>query len=98
MYKTKEIEVKPLDFLKKAVGVLDFPNSDLELYISLVQLYKWVCPVCLTPYESRHAMVLHLRREEHGKVCRFCGKEFHKTDDLLDHILKMHIAHGIWGF
>ncbi|WP_225968878.1 C2H2-type zinc finger protein [Saccharolobus islandicus] len=39
---------------------------------------------------------MHLRYEEQEKVCRYCGKEFAKTDDLIDHIGKKHVWLA-WG-
>ena len=95
---SKEPQVNPLEFLRKAIETVDFQQSDLLLYFSLVQVYKWVCPVCLTPFRSYKSFIEHLRYEEHGKVCRFCGKEFAKTDDLIQHIVRKHLTRGIYGF
>ncbi|BAB65977.1 C2H2-type zinc finger protein [Sulfurisphaera tokodaii] len=95
---SKESQVDALDFLRKAIETIDFQQNDLLLYFSLVQVYKWVCPVCLTPFRSYISFIKHLRYEEHSKVCRYCGKEFAKSDDLIQHIVRKHLIHGVYGF
>ena len=90
--KAKEAQVNALEFLRKAIENQFTPlSNDLTLYVSLRAVYNWVCPICLTPFERYQAFVEHLRYEENEKTCRYCGKTFAKTDDLIDHIGKKHI-------
>jgi rubrerythrin len=90
--KTKEAQVNALEFLRRAIENQFTPESnDLLLYMSLKAVYKWVCPICLTPFESYISFITHLRYEEKETVCRYCGKTFAKADDLLDHIGKKHV-------
>jgi len=90
--KTKEVQVNPLEFLRRAIENQFTPGSnDLMLYFSLRAVYRWVCPICLTPFETYHAFIVHLRYEEKETTCRYCGKTFAKTDHLLDHIAKKHV-------
>jgi len=90
--KAKEVQVNPLEFLKRAIEDQFTPvSNDLMLYVSLRAVYRWVCPICLTPFETYHTFIMHLRYEENEKTCRYCGKTFAKTDDLLDHVGKKHV-------
>jgi len=90
--KTKETQVNALEFLKRAIEVQFTPESnDLMLYVSLRAVYKWVCPICLTPFERYNSFITHLRYEEKETTCRYCGKTFAKTDHLIDHIGKKHV-------
>jgi len=89
---TKEAQVNPLEFLKWAIENQFTPvSNDLMLYVSLRAVYKWVCPICLTPFETYQAFIMHLRYEEKETTCRYCGKTFAKADALLDHIGKKHV-------
>jgi len=90
--KAKEAQVNPLEFLRRAIENQFTPvSNDLQIYVSLRAVYKWVCPICLTPFETYQAFIMHLRYEEKEKTCRYCGKTFTKTDDLIDHIGKKHV-------
>jgi hypothetical protein len=92
--KAKETQVNPLEFLKRAIENQFTPvSNDIMLYFSLRAVYKWVCPICLTPFESYLSFITHLRYEEKEKTCRYCGQTFGKTNALLDHIAKKHV----WG-
>jgi len=90
--KTKEAQVNALEFLKRAIEDQFTPESnDLLLYFSLRAVYKWVCPICLTPFETYISFIRHMRYEEKETVCRYCGKTFTKADGLMDHIGKKHV-------
>ena len=90
--KTKEAQVNSLEFLKRAIEDQFTPvSNDLLLYFSLRAVYKWVCPICLTPFETYISFITHLRYEEKETVCRYCGETFTKTDALFDHIGKKHV-------
>ncbi|ADB87146.1 conserved hypothetical protein [Saccharolobus islandicus L.D.8.5] len=90
--KTKESQVNALEFLRKAIENQFTPvNSDLQLYVSLRATYKWVCPICLTPFNTYYSFIMHLRYEENEKTCRYCLKTFTKIDQLIDHIGKKHV-------
>ena len=90
--KTKEAQVNSLEFLKRALEDQFTPESnDLLLYFSLRAVYRWVCPICLTPFERYNSFIVHLRYEEKEKTCRYCGKTFTNTNALLDHISKKHM-------
>ncbi len=95
--KTKEAQVNALEFLKRSIENQFTPvSNDLLLYMSLKAVYKWVCPICLTPFERYNSFIVHVRYEEKEKTCRYCGKTFAKTDDLIDHIGKKHVWFQ-WG-
>jgi 5-methylcytosine-specific restriction endonuclease McrA len=95
--KTKETQTNALEFLKRAIENQFTPESnDLMLYVSLRAIYKWVCPICLTPFETYYSFIMHLRYEEKETKCRYCGVTFVKPDHLIDHISKKHMwfPHG----
>jgi uncharacterized C2H2 Zn-finger protein len=90
--KTKVVHINALEFLKRAIDNQFTPESnDLTLYFSLRAVYKWVCPICLTPFETYYSYIMHIRYAEKETTCRYCGVTFSKTDDLLDHIGKKHV-------
>ena len=78
-----------LESLREAVSVIDY-HDNVDTYYALYRLYRWVCPVCLTPFRSYMSFKLHVRYEEKGGKCPYCGKEFTKAEWLFDHISKKH--------
>jgi superfamily II helicase len=67
-------------------------NESLYLLklLSAKAVSPYVCPLCLTPFSSPVSLKQHIRYAEHTKVCLACGKEFAKTESLLDHVCKKH--------
>jgi hypothetical protein len=59
-------------------------------FLTSKAISPYVCPLCLTPFSSSLSLKQHIRYAEHTKVCLACGKEFAKTDALLDHVCKKH--------
>ncbi len=59
--KTKEAQVNALEFLKRAIENQFTVSNDLLLYMSLKAVYRWVCPICLTPFERYNSFILHVR-------------------------------------
>jgi superfamily II helicase len=70
----------------------DLLNEGSYLYklLSSKAVSPYVCPLCLTPFSSSVSLKQHIRYAEHTKVCLACGKEFQKTEALLDHVCKKH--------
>ena len=59
-------------------------------FLTAKAVSPYVCPLCLMPFSSSVSLKQHIRYAEHTKVCLACGKEFAKTDALLDHVCKKH--------
>ena len=65
-------------------------SSYLYKLLTAKAVSPYVCPLCLVPFSSSVSLKQHIRYAEHTKVCLACGKEFAKTDALLDHVCKKH--------
>jgi uncharacterized Zn-finger protein len=65
-------------------------SSYLYKLLTAKAISPFVCPLCLVPFSSSVSLKQHIRYAEHTTVCLACGKEFQKTDALLDHVCKKH--------
>ncbi|AZG03543.1 hypothetical protein [Sulfolobus spindle-shaped virus] len=65
-------------------------SSYLYKLLTTKAISPYVCPLCLIPFSSSVSLKQHIRYAEHTTTCPVCGKEFAKTDALLDHVCKKH--------
>ncbi|AZG03579.1 hypothetical protein [Sulfolobus spindle-shaped virus] len=70
----------------------DLLNESPYLFklLTVKAISPYVCPLCLIPFSSSVSLKQHIRYAEHTTTCPVCGKEFAKTDALLDHVCKKH--------
>jgi rubrerythrin len=88
----KSLPEEKRDLLRNVIRtILSHPtmlDENLQRWIAVKSVLKWVCPVCYTTFSSRKALIEHVRYYEFGDgKCPFCAR---KSGNILDHLRKSH--------